>query len=472
MSYLMKSKQAFYHTVHGPNHHWWALATTCLGSFMTTYDTGAVSISLPRVMTSFETSLTAVSWVLLAYLLTASALLLPAGRLGDIVGRKKIYQIGFIIFIIGSALCSLSQTHAQLIFFRILQAIGAAMIQTNSFAIVTAVFPERDRGKGLGFLSCVASIGITSGPAIGGLIVDTLGWRGIFFLNIPLGLTGAILAHLILQEKRVTKTTKKTFHHFDLAGACLAAVAICALLIGLSLGQEGHWLSLKTCFFMGTAALSMVVFPWFEARQINPLVDISLFKNRTFGLNNIARLICFLATSCNALLMPFFLQMVAGFSPFHAGLLIAPVSLFHAILSPIAGWLANYIRTQVLSSVGMAIMGLSLYSLSQLSLSSDYPSILGRLALLGLGYGIFQTPNNTSIMDSVDSGKFGITSGILAFVRQTGQALGVALASNVVVASMFSTVGKVSLYSLKRDRNLLEGKAALTAFADGIGTPS
>ena len=467
---VMNIKKTFYKSVHGPKHHWWALSVTSLGAIITTYDTGAVNISLPQVMTSYQTNISTVSWVLLSYLLTTTSLLLPAGRLGDFIGRKKIYILGFIIFIAGSALCGISQSPWQLILFRILQGVGASMLQTNSFAIVAAVFPVRQRGKGLGFNSTLAAIGITSGPAIGGLIVHIVGWRGIFFLNIPVGLVGTVLAHLVLKEELVSPPpTEKHQRHFDLAGAGLASVGIVSLMIGLSLGQKGNWHSTNTLLFLGCAAFALAAFPWFESRRKHPLVDIKLFKNRTFVFNNVARLICFLATSSNSLLMPFFLQVISGYSPFKAGLFIAPLSVVFALISPISGWLTNYITTRILTSIGMAIMGLSLYSFSQLNPSSGYSDILGGLLLLGLGVGLFQTPNNTSVMDSVPKESFGIASGILALVRQTGHALGIAIASTIVVTSMYSTVGKISLYSIKRGARVLEQGDALAAFSDGIG---
>lgn len=467
----MDLRKAFYKTVHGPNHHWWAFSVTSMGTFMTTYDMGAVNISLPSVMASFQTDLSAVSWVLLSFLLTSTALLLPAGRLGDMIGRKKIYNLGFIFFITGSALCGLSQSTVQLILFRMLQAVGASMLQTNSFAIISAVFPERERGKGLGFGSTIAGIGLTSGPVIGGLLVDALGWRGIFFLNVPIGLVGTVLAYVILKEEIVSTSSKKRAHgRFDMAGACLVTVAISSLLIGLSLGQKGNWSAWETRFFLSTAVLVLIAFPWFESRRAHPLVDITLFKNRNFAFNNAARFICFVVLTTAALLMPFFLQLILGYSPSHSGLLIAPATLVMAVSAPVAGWLTNHISSRILTFVGMTFMGLSLYGMSQLNASSGYSGIVGLLLLLGLGNGIFQTPNNTSIIDSVARERFGIASGIMALTRVAARAFGASLASTIVVGSMFSVAGNVSLYSLKHGGALTEGgDALLSAFAQGIG---
>lgn len=461
-------KDSFYRTVHGPHHPWWALGVTSIGTFMTTADSGIVAISLPRIMASFETSLALISWVVLSYLLTTTALLLPAGRLGDIIGRKKVFNLGFLIYTCGSVLCGLSQSTMQLIAFRSLQAIGASMLMTNSFAIVSAVFSDRERGKALGVTNTFAAVGITAGPVIGGLAVNLVGWRGIFFITIPLGLAGTILAHLVLEEKRVSISPEKVNRRFDIPGACVATVAVGALLVGLSLGQERSWSAMETRLMLGAALMAMVAFPWLESRSPNPMVDLRLFKNRIFTYGNLARLASFLSSSVNTLLMPFFLQIVLGYSPLQAGLIIAPYSLMVAITAPIFGSLTNRISARVLASGGMLISTVALYLLGQLGVSSSYPDILFLLLLHGLGLGMFTTPNNTAIIGSVSREGFGIASGILSLSRQMGHSLGTAMATTIVVTSMHSVVGKVSLYDLRRDAALLGQGQALQAFAGGI----
>lgn len=468
MRSIQDIKNAFFGVVHGKNHHWWVLIVTSIGSFMTTYDLGAVSMSLPHVMNSFKVSLALTSWVLLSQLLVATALLLPAGRLGDMIGRKKIYNIGFMVFIIGSFCCGIAQNLTQLILFRIVQAAGGSMIQTNSFAIVTAVFPTRDRGKGLGFASALANIGITAGPALGGLIIGTIGWRGIFFLNVPVGIVGVVLSQLILQEKTVSMRSEKSAGSFDIMGSCLATTAIGSLLVGLSFGQDRGWSSPGTVLLLGIALTAMTVFPWFESRRSHPLVDTKLLKNRTFALNNISRFILFVAVSSNLFLMPFYLQVVLGYSPLETGMLIAPMTILIGFLAPLAGWLTNIVATRVLSATGMAILGAGLFFTSRLDLSSSYHDVLWRLLLIGLGHGIFQTPNNTSIMDSVSRDTFGIASGLMALMREIGRAMGTSLASIIVVTSMYATVGKISLYSLKGTGSSAMQGPFLQAFADSI----
>ncbi|MBI4333844.1 MAG: MFS transporter [Chloroflexi bacterium] len=466
----MKIKESFYRTVHGPHHHWWAASVVAFGNFMNMYDLGAVNISLPQIMTSFQTSFTMTTWVLLAYLLTSTVLLLPAGRLADMIGRKKVYNLGSLIFVVGSALSGLSQNPAQLILFRVLQAAGISMIQTSSFAITSAVFPPKERGKGLGFSMTWVAIGATSGPSIGGLIAGSLGWRAIFFLNVPIGLIGAILGHLVLQEKLVSTPPEKVSQRFDAMGAWLSALAIGAFLVGMSFGQEGNWSAPETLISLGIAAAAMAAFLWLETRRTYALVDLGLFKNSTFAFNNTARFVFFLALSANILLTPFFLQVVQGHSPSRAGLIIAPQSIVLGFFSPVAGWLTNRISSRTLAAGGMGLIGLSFFFLSRLDPSSSTTDILLPLLLLGAGYGIFQTPNNTAVMDSIPKEKYGIASGILSLGRQAGQAIGVAMASTIVLATIFPAVGKVSLHSLKRDSTVLAQADAMNAFAAGITT--
>ncbi len=462
-------KGAFFRTVHGPHHHWWALGVTSIGTFMTAYDLTAVSISLPQIMTDFRASLTSTSWVVLAFLLTTTILLLPAGYLGDRVGRKKVYNLGFVISGAGSLLCGLSRDPTQLIVFRVLQAVGGAMLQTNSFAIVSAIFPDRERGKGLGLGSTVAAIGATAGPALGGFIVSAVGWRGVFFVSSLAGLIGIVLGRLVLLEKRVSTSGGRPAGRLDLGGIGISAVAVGCLLVGLSLGQEEGWSSWSTLFFLGSSGIAMIVFPLYEAQRENPLVDVQLFRIRAFAYNNVARLICFISLTASTLLMPFFLQLVLGYSAARAGMLIAPMSLVMAPVAAASGWLTDRMGSRVLSSVGMAVITLSLVMLSRLDPASGASDVLWPTMLMGLGLGIFQTPNNTTVMDSVPRKQFGMASGMLSLVRQGGQAMGIAMGSTIVAVSLFSAVGKVSLYDLKRGNPaVLGGGEGVIALANAI----
>src|SRR4030042_2697172 len=226
--------------VHGDNHRWWVLGTVGIGIFMSTLDASIVNISLPTIMGYFKASLALSEWVILSYLLVITGLLLPLGRLADMMGRKKILRLGFMVFSLGSALCALSQNPPQLILFRSLQAVGAAMLMANSFAIITAVFPSTERGRALGINGTIVAIGFTVGPTLGGILASTLGWRSIFYVNVPVGILGTIMAAFVLKEHLVSSPLENK-QSFDFLGAALIVTGLTALLLGLTMGQEGDW---------------------------------------------------------------------------------------------------------------------------------------------------------------------------------------------------------------------------------------
>ena len=245
---------------HNNNHHWWVLGTVSIGIFMATLDASIVNISLPTIMADFKASLAVSEWIILAYMLTITGLLLPFGRFADMIGRKKIFRLGFVMFSLGSGLCALSQNPAQLIFFRAFQAIGAAMLTSNSFAIITAVFPPEKRGRALGIAGTVVATGFTVGPSLGGFLVTALGWRSIFYVNVPVGLVGIIMATYILNEQLVSPTLgqKKSF---DFLGTALIVIGLSALLLGLTTGQAGRWGTPLVVFELVLAAFTITLLP-------------------------------------------------------------------------------------------------------------------------------------------------------------------------------------------------------------------
>ncbi|MCL4534168.1 MAG: MFS transporter [Bacteroidetes bacterium] len=414
----------------GENHKWWVLATVGVGVLMATLDASIVNIALPTILEDLNTNLLFVQWVLEAYLLAITVLLLPFGRLSDIVGRKRVYSAGFLIFVLGSGLSGFSRTAEELIAFRVLQAVGAAMILANGFAIVTAVFPPWQRGTALGSLGTVVAAGFALGPTVGGLLIDSLGWPWIFYVNVPIGIIGTTAAWVILNERVLSGGRRQSPQRFDFAGAVLSVLALLALLMALTLGPEVGWISplvllLGAAFVLLTAAFFVV-----EARLEQPLVDLSLFRRRTFTAGNVAGIMAFLAISANAFLMPFYLQLVQGYSPLQAGLLLTPTALVLAVVAPISGWLSDRIGARILSSVGLAINGVALLLLGSLSVDASYTQVLYWLLLLGFGQGMFQAPNNSSVMGDVPRDRLGIGSGILSMVRNLGQVVGLAVSAS------------------------------------------
>jgi len=435
--------------VHGPSHKWWALGTVSTGVFMSTLDAGVVAVSLPTIMTQFNASVDMIQWIVLAYLATITVTLLPFGRLADMYGRKQVYTLGFVIFTLGSALCGASGSTMQLALFRALQALGAAMLMANGMAITSAVFPARERGKALGINGTVVATGTTVGPTVGGLLTQWLGWRSIFYINIPVGIVGVTMAILVLRNSEVTPSLAAGRRpKFDLAGALIAAAGLLALLLALTGGEELGLPGSTTWLFYAAAAFILVGFVLVERRVREPIIDLSLFRLKLFALGSSAGLLTFLAVSANAFLMPFYLQLILHYPPSQAGLLMTPTSLVIAVVAPLSGWLSDRLGARLLSSLGLSVVCLALFSLSRLNTASGYHDVLLRLVLLGLGQGMFQSPNNSSVIGAVPRERYGVAGGFLSMMRNLGMVMGTALASSLLMSGLVQTVGHVNLATL------------------------
>jgi len=424
------------------------LALIGVGVLISTLDASIVNIALPTIMVSLGATLDAVTWVVVAYLLTIAILLLPFGRLGDMVGRKPIFTAGLALFAVGSALCGLSAGVEQLVAFRVLQGVGAAMITAVSFAIVTAVFPPWQRGVALGINGAVVAIGFTLGPALGGFLIGSLGWRAIFYVTVPIAAVGVIGAWVILDERRISGGQHSGRGRFDWAGAVTSALALVALLLVLNLAPETGWITVEMVVLEGLFLLFSALFLVVESRVEEPLVDLSLFRRRIYTAGNVAGLLAFLAISANAYLMPLFMQLVLGFDPLLAGVLLTPTAVMLAVVAPISGWLSDRLGPRILSSVGLAINGVALLFLSGLGADAQYTQVLAWLLLLGLGQGLFQSPNNSSVMGDVPRNRLGIGGAILSNMRNLGQVVGVAVAASFLLSSLSGVGGIVGLQTL------------------------
>ena len=460
MSGLLKS-------IHGPNHKWWALGTVATGVLMSTLDAGIVAVSLPTVMAQFHASVTLVQWIILAYLVVITVTLLPFGRLADMYGRKQIYTLGFAVFTLGSGLCGASGSVEQLAVFRAFQAIGAAMLMANGLAITSSVFPARERGKALGINGTVVATGTTIGPTIGGLITQWLGWRWIFYVNLPIGIVGITMAVLVLRNSEITPTLSGPRPRFDLGGAVLAAIGLLALLCALTgAGQFGLPDSVNLLLY-ATAAVALIAFVLFERRVREPMIDLSLFQLKLFALGSSASLLAFLALAANAFLLPFYLQLILHFTPAQAGLLMTPTSLMLAVVAPFSGWLSDRLGARLLSSLGLAIVCLALFALSRLGTASGYGDVLLRLVALGVGQGMFQSPNNSSVIGSVPRERYGVAGGFLSMMRNMGMVMGTAVAGSLLSGGLIAIAGHVNLGMLG-EVGTLNSDALVAGFMTGM----
>ncbi|MDO8670909.1 MAG: MFS transporter [Dehalococcoidia bacterium] len=454
-------------TMHGPNHKWWALGTACIGILMATLDSGMISVSLPTIMSHFQAGIQTVQWVVLAYLLTITVTLLSFGRLADMMGRKLIYSVGILIFAIGSALCGTSSSAELLIAFRVFEAVGASMIMANSMAIASAVFPPKERGMALGIIGTVVATGVTLGPSIGGVLTEWLGWQSVFFLNLPLGVIGVTMGLVVLRDEEISPLISGRRPQFDFAGAFIAGFGLFALMMALARSKqtgESWEISMGLYVF---ALLALSAFIVVEQRVRDPLIDLSLFRRQLFALGSASGLLMFLAVSANMFLMPFYLQLVLGFPPSKAGLMMVPTSIALGLIAPFSGWLSDRMGARLLSTIGILLASLALFSLGRLEANSGYGDVLLRLVLLGLGQGLFQSPNNSSVIGAVPRERYGVASGFLSMMRNLGMVMGAALASNLLVAAIAEKAGNLNLDSL-RTAGAADNGLLLSGFMSGM----
>lgn len=409
------------------NYHWYVLATVFVGTFMAPLDSSIVNIAIPSLTKYFSVGITTVEWVVMAYLLTTSSLLLSAGRLGDMVGHKRIYIIGFITFTAASALCGFSGTVQQLVFFRVVQALGATCMMSTSPAILTDAFPPTERGKALGLISISVAIGLTVGPTLGGFIVHNFGWRWIFFVNIPIGIIVSIMAAFILRESKLP-----TVKRFDFGGSTTAFFSLFSILLALSMGDKWGWNSPQIIGLFVATAVFTALFLTIENKISEPMLDLSLFKLRLFTAANISALINYAALFVATFLVPFYLRDVFGESIQKTGLILTAIPLLTGIAAPISGTLSDKIGSRMLSTAGLAINALALFGLSRTSVDGGVIPIALLLGAFGLGAGLFQSPNSSAIMGSVPRHRLGIAAGMQATMRNVGMVLGVAMAGAIV----------------------------------------
>lgn len=424
---------------------WTVLAIVAVGVFMSTLDSSIVNISLPAIARYFGVSLSgAVEWVIIAYLVIIAALLLTIGRLADMVGRKPIWVAGLIIFTLGSAICGASPSLGVLVGARAFQGLGGALLFAVSPAMLTTAFPPEERGRALGMNAVVVALGVSAGPTIGGILTESLTWRAIFYVNVPLGIVG-ILATL----KFLTEKPRFGRSRFDPAGAALLAVGLASLTLGLSFGQEWGWTSAGLILSLVVAVVALVALVFVEGRVGAPIVDLRLLRNRVFTSANVSLVLSFLALFAVSFLLPFYLEELRGFSTLEAGLLLTPLPLTIAVIAPISGSLADRIGTRWLAATGLAIACIGLVLISQIDAHSSLFDIIWRLIVIGLGQAMFQSPNNSALMGAAPRGQQGSAAGFLATGRVVGQSLSVALAGAVFASAGGAAAGG-ALVSLRQ----------------------
>ena len=403
------------------------LLNVCVGQFIVGLDQRALLVALPTLTHTFNSSLTTVQWVLLIYDLLLIGTVITVGRLGDLFGRRRFYASGFLIFVFSSALCGAAQSAWQIILFRGLQAIGGAMISANGRAVASIAFPGNQRGKAMGFASMAFHVGFLTGPTLGGILIDTVGWRWIFYLNLPVGIWGAYLAWKLLEESR--EETEKI--SVDFPGALLLMITYSLFIYAMNqLPHVGWWDSAVTITLV-LSSVAGALFVFVELRSPMPILSFSLFRNRLFSASMLSLFFITSTQSTISFLMPFYLQNILHFSPTHMGFIIIANSIVIVLIAPVAGWLSDRMGSRLLCTVGAAIIVVGQFFIASLAIDSSVPRIIFPLLLIGLGWAIFNSPNQSAILGSVPRDKLGTASGMNTTTARTGGAMGVALSATL-----------------------------------------
>jgi EmrB/QacA subfamily drug resistance transporter len=449
------------------------VALVCLGIFMTTLDASIVNIGLPSIARAFDTPLNgALEWIIICYLVVIGGLLLTFGRLSDMIGRSPIWLTGLVVFTTGSAICGAATSLGLLIAARALQGVGGAMMLSTSTALLGNAVPPTQRGHALGWGAVAVALGASAGPTIGGLLTAYASWRWIFYVNVPIGLI-AIIATLKLIPPAIGHSNQR----FDPLGAALIAIALAALNLGLSFGQEWGWTSARVLGILLLGVASLVAGVVVELRSAHPMIDVRLFRNRVFVSSVVSLLCSMLALFAVGFLLPFYAEELRGFTAERTGLLLTPFPVAMAIVSPMAGALSDRVGSRWLAPLALTITAVALLLLTQLDATSSMTSMAWRLALAGVGLGLFQAPNTRSLMDAAPDSEQGMASGVFATTRVTGQALSVAIAG-AVFASLGGAAAGTALAaqsvhgwpSGEAGQHVLEVATFLRGFHAALGT--
>jgi EmrB/QacA subfamily drug resistance transporter len=405
-----------------------ALAVATFGAFMTPFDGSVVNLALPTIGHDFRSDVVALGWIITAYVLGLTICVIPFGRLADIRGRRRIYVAGVALFTAASAFCGLAFSLASLIAARFVQGVGAAMMAGNSIALLTSIFPQEERGKALGIQTAAVYVGLSLGPSVGGFLVESLGWRSIFYVNVPIGV--GVIALALTKVPRDAPPSRG--EKLDFFGMAVWALVLTLVLLGLTLSEMSGAPFARTLVASGLALLALFIF--YETRVESPLLDVRLFHNAAFACSTLTALLNYSAVFGVSFILSLYLQVVSGFRPEHAGFIMLAQPVTMAALSPLSGRLSDKIQPRILSSIGMALVATSIFSLSRLAADAGALSIAARLVLLGVGHAFFSSPNVNATVSSVEKRQYGVAAALLSTFRFTGQAISIAVSTSVLSA--------------------------------------
>ncbi len=424
-------------------YRWYVLGTVLIGAFMSALDASILNIALPTITESYHSRMVLVQWVSLSYLLTLTLLLPFMGRLADMLGRKPLYNLGFVLFTIGSWWCGVAGSVEALIAWRVLQAVGAALLQSNSLALITQVFPEKERGRAIGIQGSVQAAAMSFGPFFGGFLIQHFSCQAIFFINLPIGFIGTFVAWMTLP----TPEARKKELSVDYVGGLVFSVALCVLMLVLTHMTVNDWISHHETLLLFVCLAAGVAFVIIELRARSPFIQLSLFLDRNFTLGNLAGMLSYVVLFAPMFLMPFYMEQVLHYDAQQTGLLLTPIPLALALTAPVSGYLADRVGVRPLTVGGMLLTAASLFSFTFLHSYSPSSEVTWRLALLGVAMGLFTPPNNKSVMGAAPEQHLSVAGGLLNMMRSLGMMGGVAISETIFRRHLHALLGRLLAHS-------------------------
>ena len=421
-----------------PARKWTALLAVVAGLLVPALNQSIVQAALPTLTQELQTDFTTIQWVLLSFQITLIVVILSVGRLADMFGKRRIYIAGILCFTLASLLCALASNVYFLIGFRILQSTGAAVVTVLSMAMVAEIFPDSEKGRVLGIAAGANSFAHFVGPTLGGYLIGVYGWRIGFFLLVPCGLLAALLAARYIPELLPSGTSQQ----FDILGAALIGVTMCTLSLGLTYGQLIGFAHIYVLLLFVASAIGLTTFLWVERRVTHPILNFELFRNRPFSLHMALAGLAGLATSGVTFLMPFFMQLALGFSILQVGFVMAMVSIEIALVAPAAGYLADRVGPHRVTLIGLAALVVGFLAASTSSVNNGQLGFLVRMLPIGVGIGLFMSPNSTVIMAAVPRARLGVASSMIGLTRMLGQTTGIALLGAVFASNVARFAGE------------------------------
>lgn len=422
-------------TVHGLaeyGNRYVILAIVLSGVFMCVLDTNVVNIALPTITRDFGVDMAQSQWIVTAYLLASTSLLLIFGRISDYTGKVRLFFAGVIVFTLGSLACGLSPGINPLIFFRIIQGVGASIIYSINMAMIVQAFPRQERGRALGFIASTVAVGSIAGPILGGFLADTVGWQYIFIINVPIGIVLLVAA---MKYLKLTETMSKRLD-MDWAGAVSLVAGISAFILFLGSLADFRGFTMEMGIYLAVVLVSAGIFLLSESRHIRPVIDLSVFRVPAFSFASLSTMIGFTAFSMFIISMPFFLEISMGYTPSQVGQMLMAIPRITAVVAPLSGWLYDKFQSTYHSSTGMLISAIGLFSIGFAITTKDPVLILPCFAVFGLGNALFTSPNNTEVMSSLPPSRSSTASSVLATVQNFGNTVGISLVSIILYLSL------------------------------------